>query len=130
MSMATRLLLLRHGQTTAGEHVFLGSRSDPRLSREGQEQARRAVLGLSHVTMVVASPLRRAAETPRLAVLAQPIQFDDRFREIDYGLLSGLTVQEGEKRFPSEVAAWRTRSEALPGPKAWRRLPRVSSRRR
>src|SRR5689334_9455465 len=112
-----RLLLLRHGQTTAGDHAFLGSRSDPSLSQEGRAQAERLASALvTHpIAAVRISPLHRARETASLVMPAHYHHIDPRLREIDYGLFSGLTVDAAQDRFPAQLAAWQSHSVGPPG---------------
>lgn len=103
-----RLLLLRHGRTTAPPGALIGSRDDPPLSDEGRDQAR-AAAALLHgrpLSAVVSSPLRRARETAALAVPETAPRIDPRLQELDWGRLTGLTFSQVEERFPEAAAAW------------------------
>ena len=102
----TRLLLVRHGATTASaEDRFAGSIDTP-LSDEGRRQARLLGerLAREEIDAVYASPLVRAMDTARLAC-RDPLATPD-LREIAHGHWEGLTRAEAERRFPQEVAAW------------------------
>jgi broad specificity phosphatase PhoE len=103
-----RLLLLRHGHTTAPPGTLVGCRIDPGLSEEGQAEARaaRAVLQGRRLAAVLCSPLRRARETAALALPAATPEIDDRLQELDWGELTGLTFAQVEERFPDTAAAW------------------------
>ncbi len=104
----TRLLLLRHGRTTAPPGSLVGSRVDPDLSAEGRDEARRAgaQLGAHRFAAVYCSPLRRARETAELALPGIAPQIDDRLEELDWGELTGLTFAQVEERHPDTAAAW------------------------
>lgn len=124
----TRLILLRHGSTTAAPGTYLGSRSDPGLDDRGRAQARaaRAALQGRPLSAVLCSPLRRARETAALAVPGVPVHLDDRLRELDFGALTGLTWAEVEARHPDAAAQWVARGWPMPpggeDPRAlWRR---------
>lgn len=115
-----RLVLLRHGVTTAAAGMYLGSRTDPPLSPVGQEQARAARAALDRIALsaVVTSPLRRAVETAALAVppVARAAQrVDERFREQDLGDYSGLRWDQIKDLGRDAARAWRDRGATPPG---------------
>jgi broad specificity phosphatase PhoE len=106
----TRVLLVRHGATVlTAEDRFAGS-SNPPLSDEGREQARRLGERLREVPIaaVYASPLGRARDTA--AIIADPhgmeVGLVPDLREIDHGHWEGLTRREVAERYPEEAAAW------------------------
>ena len=89
--MATRLVLVRHGETEwsrAGRHT---GRTDLPLTAAGEDEARRIGPTLADwdFTAVYASPLRRATDTARLAGFAATLDFD--LVEWDYGDIEGRT---------------------------------------
>ena len=109
-SLATRLLLVRHGATErTAEDRFSGSVGID-LSAEGRAQALRLADRLRHepIAAAYASPLSRATETAGL--LARPhglaVAERDGLREIDHGRWEGLTRREVEARFGGEYASW------------------------
>lgn len=89
-----RLVLVRHGSTgwaRAGRHTGL---SDVALDEVGREQARGAGALVASVlsgapSLVLTSPLVRAAQTARLAGLQAQVEPD--LVEWDYGAYEGLT---------------------------------------
>ncbi|MCD4533440.1 histidine phosphatase family protein [Nocardioides sp. cx-169] len=117
------LTLVRHGHSVgneadsaarqAGAEVLdLDARdADVELSRTGQEQADAVGRWLDELgdddrpTVVVSSPYRRAAETARRAVerLGVDLEYDERLRERDLGVLDGLTGSGIRKRHPEEA---------------------------
>ena len=71
---ATRILLIRHGETDWNRvHRFQG-RSDLPLNQEGRDQAHALALGLKDqsLTAIYSSPLARAVETARLIKVFHP----------------------------------------------------------
>jgi probable phosphoglycerate mutase len=106
----TRLLLVRHGATTAIEEGRFSGSSGAELSEEGRWQAARlgerlAPLGL---TAIYASPLSRALDTPRnkgTHCKLEPI-VRDGLREIGHGHWEGMKRLDVERQFPDEYAAY------------------------
>lgn len=112
-----RLLLLRHGRTDAAPGVLLGSRTDPSLSALGRSQAVAAgrTLRSRSPVLVVCSPQRRARETAALAFPGGAVRVDERWRELDFGMLTGLTWAESKARYGQAAVAWRREAAAPPG---------------
>jgi probable phosphoglycerate mutase len=105
-------VLLRHGETSLTlEKRFSGSGVDPVLTDRGRWQADRAadaIAGRWEIDHVLASPLRRAAQTAQIVARAfgQPVETDDGFRECEFGDWDGSTFAEVKERWPAELAAW------------------------
>jgi probable phosphoglycerate mutase len=107
---ATRLFLVRHGETTmSAEDRFAGATDVP-LGPNGRAQteklaARLAAIGLA---AVFASPMRRTMETA--AIVAAPHGAEvipcEGLREIDHGHWEGLRRSDVEARFADEYHAW------------------------
>ena len=108
----TRLVLLRHGQTAyTVEKRFSGSGIDPGLTERGRWEAARAaeaIAGSWEIDAVIASPLRRAAETAEIAAqaLGRAVEIEAGFRECDFGAWDGFTFEEVRERWPAELEAW------------------------
>jgi broad specificity phosphatase PhoE len=89
-----RLWLVRHGETASNaEGVFQGH-LDVALNERGEEQARIVGETLRRVCFqaVYASDLQRAARTAELIVDGrQPVILDPDLREMNYGILQGVT---------------------------------------
>ncbi len=111
-----RLVLLRHGATTAPAGVYLGSRLDPPLSALGEEQARAAgaLLAGRRFGVVLVSPLLRARRTAELAVPGARAAGEPRLRELDMGEFSGLAWAQIKARDREAARAWRA-GQAAPG---------------
>lgn len=90
------LYVLRHGQTTWSRQRRHTGRTDIPLTEEGRSQARAigpfltALRGPAPFTLVLTSPLVRAAETADLAGVSAAV--DARLVEWDYGDYDGVTT--------------------------------------
>ena len=110
---ATRLLLVRHGESTWNAQSRWQGQADPPLSAFGERQAEDATVLLAEVAAVTAvwvSDLVRARRTGEL--MAQRLGLDGvreepRLRERDVGAWSGLTRAEIERQWPGYLAARR-----------------------
>ena len=108
----TRLLLVRHGATSATEEDRFSGSSGAELSEQGRWQAARLGerLARQNITAVYASPLSRALETARILGRhcgLEPITRDG-LREIGHGHWEGLKRDDVERDFAEEYAAWET----------------------
>jgi broad specificity phosphatase PhoE len=113
--MATRILLMRHGQSVWNAVGRWQGQADPPLSELGREQAKAAAANVGSVDAIVSSDPDRAAETA--AIIATELGVDElatekSFRERDAGEWSGLTREEIEERWPGYLAEHRR-------PKGW-----------
>jgi probable phosphoglycerate mutase len=100
----------RHGETIWHAGNRYAGHTDIPLTDRGVDQATALaawVMGTG-TDRVVASDLRRAADTarPSAAALGVKLELDPRFREIAYGQAEGLTQEETEQRFPEARAAY------------------------
>ena len=87
-----------------------GRGSDPPLTAGGLAMAAscaRAFAGRPW-TAIHSSPQRRARQTvePIAAALGLPVDFDEAWAEIDYGLWEGLSASELERREPEAYRRW------------------------
>jgi len=106
----TRLLLVRHGATTATEEDRFSGSSGAELSDEGRWQAGRVGERLAklEVKAIYASPLSRALDTAHIIGRhcgLEPI-VRDGLREIGHGHWEGMKRGDVEKQFAEEHAAW------------------------
>lgn len=109
--MKLAILLVRHAESTWNAEGRWQGQGDPPLSPRGVEQARAlaARLASDAPTAIVASDLRRAAETARIVgdrVRLVPV-LDSRLREHDVGAWSGLLHGEIASRWPDDLARFR-----------------------
>jgi alpha-ribazole phosphatase len=91
------LLFARHGRTPANAQGLLQGRMDLSLDDVGRAQAQQIAQALSHVDVVIASPLRRAVETAE--AFGRTIEIDPRWIELDFGEFDGKRRED----LPAEV---------------------------
>jgi molybdenum cofactor synthesis domain-containing protein len=107
---ATRLLLVRHGDTDVSMRGRCFGRLDVGLSGEGRRQASELRTSLRAVPLaaVGSSPLVRALDTAE--AIARPHGLRplalDALREIDFGELEGLTYDEIRAERPDLYREW------------------------
>ena len=115
--MATRILLVRHGETTWNAEKRWQGWADSSLSELGMRQAVEAAEAVGAVDAIVSSDLERARETARIIselVGVGPVLTDPDLRERDVGEWTGLTRGEIESRFPGSYEAWRKDPNSAP----------------
>lgn len=103
--VTVQLLLIRHALPLRSEP---GEGSDPDLSEEGIEQARRLPDALARfpITRLVSSPQRRAVQTaqPVAAELGLTVDIDDRLAEYDRDLEHYIPIEQIAAEYPEELA--------------------------
>lgn len=128
MSGATRILLVRHGQSQGNADGRFGGHSATPLSCLGRAQAEAVALALASegVTAIYSSDLARAVETagPLARALSLEINSTDAFRERNVGRMEGLTFEEAAAQFPDEYAALLRRDfeHVLSGGESYRQM--------
>jgi broad specificity phosphatase PhoE len=99
------VLLIRHALPLRSEP---GEGSDPDLSEEGIEQAKRLPDALARfpITRLVSSPQRRAVQTaqPVADALGLGIDIDDRLAEYDRDLAHYIPIEQIAAEYPAELA--------------------------
>jgi probable phosphoglycerate mutase len=104
----TRILLVRHGQSTWNADGRWQGRADPPLSDLGRRQAEVAVDALRDlgVHRLFASPLARAHQTATIVggALGLVVEADPRLQERDAGEWTGRTRAEIEAGWPGFLA--------------------------
>ena len=108
---ATRLLLLRHGQTELSVQRRYSGRGNPALTELGRRQAEAAARYLAErggIAAVMSSPLQRAYDTAATAAkaLGLDVTADDDLIETDFGAWEGLTFAEAAARDPELHRRW------------------------
>ena len=125
---SSRLLVVRHRQSTwNAEHRWSGQ-ADPPLSPGGRAEATElaAALRVIDFDAIVTSDLSRARGTGELIGAAIPgavLVEDPRLREIDIPMWSGRTKAELHENDAEAYARWRSRAhEPPPGAEPWDQL--------
>jgi broad specificity phosphatase PhoE len=101
----TRVLLIRHGETSWNRERRWQGHADPPLSEDGIRQSARLAAHLRTkripIATVYSSDLRRASSTARQLASALEVDLvcDPAWREIDVGLWTGLSREEIKERF-------------------------------
>lgn len=114
---ATRILVIRHGETAWNLDTRIQGQLDIPLNDTGRWQARRMALALASepVHAVYSSDLARALETASIlsqhhpGLLGRAPQVQQQLRERCFGALEGQTWADIENHFPQEAARWRKR---------------------
>jgi glucosyl-3-phosphoglycerate phosphatase len=115
--VTTRILLVRHGETTWNAEKRWQGWANSELSELGMRQAVEAAEGVGAVDAIVASDLDRAADTARIIselIGVGPVMTEPGLRERDVGEWSGLTAAEIDARWPGAYAAWRADPNSAP----------------
>lgn len=105
----TRLILLRHGESTTNLSGIGTGQTDVPLTEKGHIQARlaaRYLLEHEHIDAVCSSDLQRTYNTalPTAEALGLEIKTYAALREMDIGKWVGLTAEERREKFPQESA--------------------------
>jgi probable phosphoglycerate mutase len=103
--VTVQVLLIRHALPLRSEP---GEGSDPDLSEEGIEQAKRLPDALARfpISRLVSSPQRRAVQTaqPVADALGLDIDIDDRLAEYDRDLAHYIPIEQIAAEYPEELA--------------------------
>lgn len=110
MTSPTRILMLRHGQSTWNAQRRWQGQADTELTDLGLEQARRAADKLGSFAAVASSDLIRAKKTAE--IIAQSLGFslvpaDGRLRETHVGEWEGCTAEQIEQCWPGYLESHR-----------------------
>lgn len=116
----TRILALRHGETTWNVDTRIQGQTDIPLNATGRWQARRLAEALSGegITAIYSSDLTRAHETANTLslTLGVRLQAESGLRERAFGEFEGLTYDEIAQRWPDASRLWRARDPGF-GPR-------------
>ena len=117
-SGATKVVVIRHGETTWGADGRFAGREDVPLTSRGRRQAssvgdRVKVLGPA---IVLTSPLQRCRLTAKAigGACGAPVLVDDALLDGALGEWTGLRPTEIEERWPAEFGVWRSDPDAPP----------------
>jgi broad specificity phosphatase PhoE len=125
---ATRILLVRHGQSQGNAERRFGGHSPTPLSELGlaQAEATARALAAEGVTAIYSSDLLRAVQTaePLARETGLEVCRTSALRERSVGLMEGLTFEEAAESFPEEYGALLRRDfeHVLPGGESYRQL--------
>ncbi len=111
MDRLSRLILVRHGETTGRSSIRYYGATDVPLSALGRRQATAARRRLPGETfdVVWSSSLARAWQTAQILAPSHPVRLESAFREIHFGRWEGLTREEIERLDPELHADWQSK---------------------
>lgn len=118
LEQATRVVLIRHGETAWNRATRIQGHTDIPLSPLGVAQAGRLAQALADepLAAIYASDLSRARETAEAVARVQrlPVQLDAGLRERAFGRFEGLSWDEIAQAHPEDAARWRRREPDFP----------------
>ncbi|HFK1431992.1 TPA: histidine phosphatase family protein [Bacillus cereus] len=103
----TVVCLIRHGETEWNAVGKLQGRENIDLNKSGKQQAEKCGLYLreNRWDVIISSPLSRAKQTTKIInqYMLKPVKIIEmeNFIERDYGMASGLTIEDRVKMFPN-----------------------------
>lgn len=116
----TEIILVRHGETDMNKnHLYFGH-LDPSLNETGKKQLEaskyslRKIENIDKISEIFCSPLKRCTESLDILEISKNIKinYDDEFKELNFGIFEGKTYKEICENYPEEVkrmkAEWRT----------------------
>ena len=113
MDSATRLVVIRHGETAWNVEQRIQGHLDVPLNDRGRWQAGRMAGALAEESFaaIYSSDLSRAAATAQALahVAGVPVQHDTGLRERAFGHFEGVSWGEIHARWPDDAQRWRAR---------------------
>ncbi|HRY29510.1 MAG TPA: histidine phosphatase family protein [Elusimicrobiota bacterium] len=105
-----RLVLIRHGETAGNRRRQYIGVTDQDLNARGFSQARnlRRRFHRLKVDDVYSSDRRRAARFARLVFPGRRVRTTAGLREMDFGVMEGLTYRDGMAKYPKAYGNWLT----------------------
>lgn len=118
--MATRIYILRHGQTTSDREDRYGGWYEDDLTEQGIAQAQAALAKLMNlgIERILCSPLRRARQTGGIVgeALGLEVETWEGWKEHNcYGILTGMTKAEAQEKHPDLVEIVHDKVLTFPG---------------
>ncbi|MEM1171726.1 MAG: histidine phosphatase family protein [Cyanobacteria bacterium P01_H01_bin.35] len=118
--MSTRVILVRHGQSTYNiERRIQGRLDESVLTETGKNTARQVGEALQNIKFdaIYSSPLQRAKQTAEIICSCldspPPIKIKENLREIDLPLWAGMLREEVIDKYPEDYSLWKNRPHEL-----------------
>jgi phosphoserine phosphatase len=118
-SLATRVILVRHGRSTFNEQGrYQGNNNEATLTEKGKSTAHQTAAALKdiHIDAIYTSPLTRAKQTlyEMMTVMGEQaglrsVELVDQLREINMPTWEGLSFQQVREQFSEDYACWKQR---------------------
>ena len=116
----TRIILIRHGETTWNIEGRYQGQEDTPLSERGLKQGHLLAEGLRHIPidLCISSPLKRSLETCRFCARLHGLDVatDERLLEINHGKWEGVLAGDIAAAYPAEFAMWHTKPHLVQMP--------------
>ncbi|MBM3388817.1 MAG: histidine phosphatase family protein [Betaproteobacteria bacterium] len=117
MQQATRIILIRHGETDWNTQTRIQGHTDIGLNPHGRWQAQRLAAALADegLSMVYTSDLQRARATAQAVADTSgvPLAVTPTLRERAFGTFEGRTFAEIESQWPEHARRWRRRDPSF-----------------
>ncbi|MCA8944460.1 MAG: histidine phosphatase family protein [Planctomycetes bacterium] len=121
--MTRRLFMVRHGETVGASSIRFYGATDLELDELGRDQVGRLgpLIASERFEAVVHSPLIRARQSAAILLesLQEPpaiVESEPSFRELDFGVFEGMTIDEIENADPAWFEEWQAgRATEFPG---------------
>jgi broad specificity phosphatase PhoE len=100
-----KIYFIRHGQTESNRDGFMAGQSEPKLTEEGKEEVKNAILQLPNgCSVIYSSDLIRCRQTTEILNerLNLPVFYDTRLRERHIGSLEGRNFIDFLANFPEK----------------------------
>ncbi len=106
--MPIKLILIRHGETDLNRQKRYCGSTDIDLNAKGMWQAQRLSKRLKseEIQRAYSSGQQRAKNFLRIALRSRAVEEDSSWREINFGVLEGLTHQEALKKYCLIYQQW------------------------
>ena len=128
----TRIILVRHGETTWNIEGRYQGQEDTPLSERGLKQGHLLAEGLRHIPidLAISSPLQRSYQTCKFCADLHnlPVATDERLLEINDGSWEGVLAGDIQRRYPVEFAQWHGEPEKVVMPDGGESLEDVRQR--
>ena len=117
----TRIILVRHGETTWNIEGRYQGQEDTPLSERGLKQGHLLAEGLRNIPidLAISSPLKRSYQTCKFCADLHnlPVATDERLLEINHGSWEGVLADDIQKQYPVEFAQWHSEPKkvVMPG---------------
>lgn len=116
----TRIILIRHGETTWNIEGRYQGQEDTPLSERGLEQGHLLAEGLRSIPLdlCISSPLERSFQTCSFCAKLHdlPVAADDRLLEINHGKWEGVLAGDIAAAYPEEFANWHSKPHLVQMP--------------
>lgn len=128
----TRIILVRHGETTWNMEGRYQGQEDTPLSERGLKQGHMLADGLRDIPIdfCISSPLQRSYQTCKFCADLHnlPVATDNRLLEINHGTWEGILAKDIAAQYPDEYQQWHTAPHLVQMPGGGENLEDVRKR--